>query len=166
MREEHGFPRTECACSMCQVPCRLNPGGLDVSDLARLCPTGQDVFAWAEEHLRALVDKPWPVLVPARQANGHCHWHFDGKCAVHEGAPFGCAFFDSHMLAAEVDRRYAAMTDARQKDAAANGLYHQVWHHLRRKGLIGRPGKTAELAKEIHKIQKNTERQWRRVRIL
>jgi hypothetical protein len=30
--------------------------------------------------------------VPARQADGGCHWHFGGRCAVHDNAPFGCAF--------------------------------------------------------------------------
>src|SRR5437762_9516532 len=96
-REQHGFRRTECACAFCTAPCRHVPGSLDVSDLARLCPAGRDVFAWAEEHLRAVTDKPYPTLVPARGPDGHCHWYFDGGCAVHDRAPYSCAFFDAHM---------------------------------------------------------------------
>jgi hypothetical protein len=153
MAEQHGFQRTECACDMCQIPCRHNPGGLDVADLERMCPAGQDIFVWAEEHLRALTEKPWPVLVPSRHVKGHCHWYYEGKCLVHDIAPYGCAFFDSHMPADQVAGRYAAMSAARQADAAAHGLYEHVWLHLCRKGLIGRPGKTADLAAALHRLR-------------
>src|SRR5438128_2537880 len=96
IREQFGFQRTRCGCVFCQAPCKHIPGSLDVSDLWRLCPKGQDVFTWAEEHLRVLPDKAFPTLVPVRQVNGHCHWFVQGKCAVHENAPYSCAFFDSH----------------------------------------------------------------------
>lgn len=162
LREEHGFPRTVCGCEFCRVPCRHVPGGLDVADLGRLCPERHDPFFWAEEHLRARTNKPYPVLVPARQANGHCHWHFDGKCAVHENAPYGCAFFDSHMPAAEVQRRYAATVRARKKDADDQGLYYQVWLHLSRKGLIDRPAAECILIEEVGRIRRQAERCQRR----
>ena len=66
-------------------------------------------MTWAREHLRASkglqVFNPMtgkklqiPSLVPAKQSNGHCHWlQSDGRCAVHENSPFGCAFLDQHM---------------------------------------------------------------------
>lgn len=158
LREQYGFRRTSCACVWCAAPCRHIPGSLDVTDLPRLCPAGQDVFAWAEEHLRALTNKPYPTLVPARQANGHCHWFFEGKCAVHEHAPYGCAFFDVHMTAEEADRRAAATIQARREDAARQGLYYRVWLHLCRKELIGRPGDRIGLAQEIRQIQRNRAR--------
>ncbi len=103
-REEHSFRRTVCSCAFCAAPCRHIPGSLDVGDLARLCPAKQDVFTWAEQHLRAITDKSYITLVPARGLDGACHWHFDGKCAVHESAPYGCAFFDSHMSHEEAER--------------------------------------------------------------
>jgi hypothetical protein len=87
VREVHGFRRTECACELCKVYCRHIPGTLDPSDLPRLCGDGQVIFLWAEQHLRALIDQPYPTLVPTRNSRGHCHWHFDGLCAVHEHAP-------------------------------------------------------------------------------
>ena len=90
-REAFGFARTICDCAFCQAPCRHIPGSLDVADLPSLCPPGQDVFTWAEEHLRAIVDKGFPTLVPARTANGHCHWLFQGRCAVHASASYSCA---------------------------------------------------------------------------
>jgi hypothetical protein len=139
------------------------PGSLDVADLPRLCPPGQDVFAWAEQHLRALTDKPVPTLVPARQANGHCHWLFNDQCSVHTNAPFSCAFFDSHQSEAEIQRRSAATLNARREDASQNGLYYRVWLHLKEKGLIARPGDRAALAEERRRIMARLQRQHRRL---
>lgn len=152
-REEHGFLRTACACELCKVHCRHLPGALDPSDLSRLCPPDQDPFPWAEQHLRALTDKPYPTLVPVRQPNGHCHWYFDGRCAVHDVAPYGCAFFDPHMAEGEVRRRVAATAAAIRQDAAANGLYVRVWRHLCSKGLIARPADRAALYRELHELR-------------
>ena len=139
------------------------PGSLDVIDLARLCPPDHDVFTWAEQHLRALTDKPYPTLVPARQANGHCHWLFEGLCAVHENAPYSCAFFDAHMTEEEINRRSAATIQARQEDAARDGLYYRVWNHLCHKGLIARSGDRTALAEDVSKICRNAERSRRRL---
>lgn len=161
-REQFGFLRTRCACELCKAPCRHIPGSLDIFDLPRLCPPGQDVFTWAEQHLRALTDKPFPTLVPARQANGHCHWYFDGGCAVHDNAPYSCAFFDSHQTEDEVQRRSAATIQARKQDATENGLYYRVWLHLCRKGLTAPSGDRAGLAEEVAKIQRNAARNRRR----
>lgn len=161
-RERYGFRRTVCGCVYCTAPCMYIPGSLDVADLERLCPAGQDVFAWAEVHLRALTNKTYPTLVPARQANGHCHWFFDGKCAVHGNSPYGCAFFDSHMSDAESEERSSATIQARHAAAAENGLYYRVWQHLCRKGLVGRPGDRIGLAGEVNKIIRTNERNRRR----
>jgi hypothetical protein len=153
-RQAFGFTRTVCACAICQAPCHHIPGSLDVADLAGLCPAGQDLFAWAEEHLRALVDKGFPTLVPARGSSGHCHWLFEGRCSVHAAAPFSCAFFDAHMSEAEIEGRSAATIRARREDAAANGLYTRVWLHLCQKNLIGRSGDRAGLAEEVGEIRR------------
>jgi hypothetical protein len=158
LREAFGFPRTECGCEFCKAYCRHLPGALDPADLARLCPPGQDVFAWAEQHLRALAGRPEPALVPARRATGECHWYFGGKCAVHADAPYGCAFFDAHLPQAEVDRRAAATLRAIAEDAAAQGLYWRVWRHLKGKGLVGRRGDRAALAAEFRKARRAAER--------
>jgi len=165
LREQLGFRRTVCACEYCRAPCRHIPGSLDVADLSRLCPAGRDVFAWAEQHLRALIDRPVPTLVPARQANGHCHWFFDGKCAVHDCAPYSCAFFDSHMTEAEVERRSAATIQARREGATQDGLYHRVWLHLARKGLIGSFGDRSALLEEMGKIRRKAERNRGRLQV-
>jgi hypothetical protein len=163
VREQFGFRRTVCGCEFCKAPCRHIPGSLDVADLPRLCPPGQDVFAWAEQHLRALTSLPVPTLVPARRADGSCHWLFGGRCAVHDNAPYSCAFFDSHMSETEARHRSTATVQARREDAAKNGLYHRVWLHLCRKGLIGRFGDRDALAEDVHKIRRGAERQRRRL---
>lgn len=153
-RERHGFRRTECGCAFCQAPCRHVPGSLDVADLTRLCPPGQELFAWAERHLRAVIDKPFPTLVPARRADGPCHWYLDGKCAVHANAPYGCACFDAHMTEAEAAERETATIQARQEDAARNGLYYRVWLHLARLGLTAPSGDRDALAREVRQLSR------------
>ena len=156
VREEFGFRRTVCGCPSCQVYCHHLPGSLAPSDLGRLCPPGEDVFTWAEDHLRALAGTGFPTLVPARQPNGHCHWLFGGRCAVHEAGPYGCAFFDSHMADAEVQVRLAASQLARRQDAAVQGLYFQVWRHLRNKGLVTEMGDKIQLLGELARIRWRT----------
>ena len=163
-REQHGFRRTVCGCALCAAPCRHIPGSLDVADLDRLCPAGRDLFAWAEEHLRAVTDKSFPTLVPARGLGGPCHWHFDGRCAVHEAAPYSCAFFDAHMAAEEVQQRSAATIAARRADAAAEGLYFRVWRHLCGKGLTCLSGDREALAEEVRRMQREAERRGKRLR--
>jgi hypothetical protein len=155
LREQFGFRRTVCTCALCQVPCRHIPGGLDVADLIGLCPPDQDVFAWSEQHLRALEDTRVPTLVPARQPNGACHWLVEGRCAVHELAPYGCAFFDAHMTAAEAERRSAATMKSRLADQARHGLYYRVWLHLYRNGLVAPLGDKRALVKEQADIRRS-----------
>ena len=160
-REEFGFRRTACACTSCQVHCRIMPGSLVPSDLARLCPPGQELFAWAEVHLRAVAGTPFPTLVPARATNGHCHWLFAGRCAVHEAAPFGCAFFDTHMTDGEMKQRLEATLQARRLDAAAQGPYYQVWRHLRLKGLTAEAGNRSVVLEQVAKIRSSADRVYR-----
>ena len=106
-RAEFGIARSSCACRDCQRNCRHMPGFLIPADLTRMIPPGADPFLWAEANLLAspgaLVAKDGklfriPTLVPAVKADGSCI-HLtggkrNGKCAIHEIAPFGCAFFD------------------------------------------------------------------------
>jgi hypothetical protein len=164
VRRECGFERTKCACEFCKVFCRHMPGTLIPADLSRLCPPGTDVFPWAEQHLRALTSQPCPTLVPVRNTSGHCHWYFEGCCAVHENAPFGCAYFDSHMSEEEIARRSAALRQARQQDNAEADLYRRVWLHLCRKGLIAARGDRQSLAREVQRLQRTMEKHQRRAR--
>jgi hypothetical protein len=161
-REQHGFQRTTCGCEFCRAPCRHIPGSLDVADLARLCPSDADLFSWAEEHLRAITDKSYPTLVPARQASGECHWLIGGGCGVHANAPYGCAFFDTHMSAEEADRRAAATIAARREDESQQGPYYRVWRHLIDRGLTCPSGDRAGLGQEYRRLRRTLERHRRR----
>jgi hypothetical protein len=164
IREEFGFRRTECGCAACQVPCRHIPGSLAPADLARLAPPGQDLFTWAEQHLRALTDKAVPTLVPARQPDGSCHWYRGGHCLVHTAAPYGCAFFDAHQPPEEVARREAAVLRARGADRDADGVYYRVWLHLCRRGLVSPPGDRAAVRAELLRLHRQADRSRRRLR--
>jgi hypothetical protein len=157
VRDQYGFQRTTCGCAFCTAACHHVPGSLDVTDLVRLCPPQQDLVAWAEEHLRALTDKPFPTLVPLRQLNGHCHWLFGGRCVVHDHAPYGCAFFDAHLSEAEVERRSAATIQARRQDAARQGPYYRLWRHLCARGLVAPSGDRVALAEEIRQLRRCLE---------
>lgn len=147
---EHGtppFPRTVCACARCRSYCKTQPGGLIPADLERLCPAGVDMFAWAEEHLRAScgvmarfadgVTTVVPTLVPRRQEDQRCHWfQADGKCAVHGVSPYSCAYLDANLSEAEGEKRKQYSVKARLRDLVDDGVYTQIWRHLQTKGLV------------------------------
>lgn len=149
-RNLHGFRRGICACSRCQVHCRHLPGALDPHDLSRLCPPEANALTWAEEHLRARIELDYPVLVPVRRAIGYCHWYLDGRCLVHADAPYGCAFFDTHMTQAVIDERVAATVQAIRCDRAALGPYYQTWLHLCRNRLIAPTPDRNALERELY----------------
>ena len=178
MRQEFSFNRTSCACPDCSVSCRFVPGYLVPDDLLRLYIAVNDgwpvfdarrsMLEWAERHLRAspgaLVAREdertnrmtyfrIPTLVPATQDGlPACHWLAkDGKCQVHDNAPFGCAFMDAHMGEAEGTNRSAAGLRAIAEDFRTNGMYASVWIHLHARGLIAASPeeKRAAMQKEI-----------------
>lgn len=156
-RTEFGYGRTRCACEECTLNCEHIPGYLIPSDLPRLAGTDDeaDILAWAASNLLAspgaLVARPdgstyrIRTLVPARAEAGRPQ--YDGgaprtantcrffdvptrRCTVHESAPFGCAFFDSHMSMETANERSSAGLRAIQADAAGGGIYLQAWHAL------------------------------------
>jgi hypothetical protein len=147
-RTEFGYERTSCDCTDCQRFCRFMPGMLIPADLARLIPAGSDPFEWAEKNLvaspgsrvldfRTMAISSVGTLVPATKADGSCiNYTADGHCAIHENAPFGCAFFDAHM---DDDDRTTAYLTAIRNDEKRRGLYYLIWNYLKGKGLVGRP---------------------------
>lgn len=113
------FERTACACQACTDCCRRQPGPLVPDDLPRLAARlGLSVEALARRYLvaspGALVKDTATgrrfligTIVPRRKAySGECVFlTVDGRCRVHEVAPFGCAYFDMHMGHDEAQRR-------------------------------------------------------------
>lgn len=45
------------------------------------------------------------TITPRRTVAGACVFLSSGRCEVHKEAPFGCAYFDSHLDMPEADRR-------------------------------------------------------------
>ena len=146
-RAEFGFCRTVCVCEDCRLGCHRMPGYLIPADLERLgqhLAPGEGLAAWAGRHLLAspgaVVARRGrafriPTVVPARRADGACTFLTeDGRCAVHAVAPFGCAFFDSHMGHAEADRRSLHGLRAVLDAWAADGPYARVWAALAEAG--------------------------------
>jgi len=108
------LPRTECACAECVACCKRQPGPLAPGDLEEI--TG--FLGLPVDEVRALFVASRGTLVmdrrtrrtrwigsitPARKPNGSCIFLDDAteRCTIHPVAPFGCAFFDTHMSAAE-----------------------------------------------------------------
>lgn len=161
---EFGFERTTCECELCSFWCKIMPGFLVPSDLQRLCPPGADLMTWARVHLRAsqgfrLVNPMTgamlqiPSLVPAKHADGHCHWlQPDGHCAVHEKSPFGCAYVDQHMKEKVVEKRNYAGRLARMEDFDNNGPYSRIWRMLMAEGLTG-GGEHEAAMRELRRIE-------------
>jgi hypothetical protein len=103
----------DCDCRHCRQACEYKPGWFGPSQIAPLAAAlnlsvvelfnhhlsvdwwagdvmtgGQDVFVLSPR----LVTQKGGDTFPA-DPNGHCHWHKDGKCAIHtKGKPAECAF--------------------------------------------------------------------------
>jgi hypothetical protein len=124
------------------------PGYLVPADLGRVhrhVRPEEDLTAWARGHLLAspgaLVLRGYrvfriPTLVPARRQDGACTFlTADGLCGIHAVAPFACSFFDTHMGAAEGDRRSGPGLRAVLQAWFAGGPYARVWAALFEAGL-------------------------------
>jgi hypothetical protein len=155
-RTEFGFERTTCACNVCVLNCRVMPGYLIPADLERIIPPYVDSFLWAQENLLAspgaLVMNSQTgrtfrigTLVPAIKADGGgcINLTKDGRCKIHQIAPFGCSFFDCGPeppgLALE---GVCAVQDA-QRDPLSR--YARIWAHLYH---MGRVQERAEVLRE------------------
>jgi Fe-S-cluster containining protein len=150
-------PRVICDCEECRAPCRVIPGYLVPEDLERLIPgnskEAKPPLAWCEEHLRAspgalihsLVTNEVirvPTLVPARKADGSCHWlDKEERCMVHANSPFGCSFF---LVCTPLDRDHGLAHAGIRAVILAwreqpQSLYAEVWNHLNDRQLVAPP---------------------------
>ncbi len=113
------FERTVCGCDECSKFCTTQPGHLIPGDLERIAkaqgfesPASLKPLLWASPGAvvgDAHTKKMWRIetITPRlRTQSGRCVFlKDDGKCAVHDVAPFGCAYFDSHMSDEEGQQR-------------------------------------------------------------
>jgi Fe-S-cluster containining protein len=104
----HNFSRTKCACEQCVGCCKRQPGPLIPGDLERIAALrGESVEEakanfWASpgalvKHLSTGKVQRIGTITP-RYRKGRCVFLDEhDRCSIHEAAPFGCAFFDTHM---------------------------------------------------------------------
>lgn len=155
VRKEFGFERTVCACAECTINCHFIPGYLIPADLKRIAARlgYDDLIEFAINNLLAspgatVLDggqvRQIPTLVPARRSDGACLF-LDGqnRCSIHDGSPFGCAFFDVHQSREESDRRSGNGLAEIDRAWSEGHLYAQLWLLLRMLGLIAPSPATA-----------------------
>lgn len=141
----HGFERNICACDDCKSACRHMSGMCAVQDIIQWqAQHGETFNAWALIHLAAspgaLILRNGAIerlhtIVPARLPTGGCHWLTRQEmCAIHDDAPYGCAFFSFHLSTSEGNERsYAALADIAY-DWETVGPYSRLWLRLDAEG--------------------------------
>jgi Fe-S-cluster containining protein len=119
------FERTACGCKQCVACCCAMPGYLLPGDLERIAeykriPADRQNFwtLWMLRHFQAsdgakvgavgptgeLRVFSIPTIVP-RLLDGGCVFLRDALCTIHPVAPWGCGWFESHMLDGVADLR-------------------------------------------------------------
>lgn len=144
------FERTVCDCNDCKECCRHMSGVLHPDDLKPMMELlgHTSLLAFARENLMAspgaiALDRTTgrriniPTLVPARKEDGRCIFLNDKEqCMIHAVAPFGCAFFDTHMGMREGDRRSNYLHTSIQNAHKYNTEYAYVWRKLKQMGRM------------------------------
>jgi Fe-S-cluster containining protein len=104
------FERTTCACSGCVACCKQQPGSLVLADWQRI----KDKLGLSEKEMRGKfvaskgslvhnfltgVTRRIGTIVPRyRKKLGRCVFlDANDRCEIHDVAPFGCSYFDTHM---------------------------------------------------------------------
>lgn len=148
MRSEFGFERTTCNCRDCVENCRRISGSLIPNDLKRLLPGRiADALPWAFDNLLASPGalvvingnmKRIPTIVPKRLSDGACKFLVNNLCAIHENAPYGCAFF-GHMPKREEDERSCKGLRSILEASELANAYKSLWTILYKNGHRARP---------------------------
>jgi len=119
--------RTSCACTACVACCHRQPGPLVPGDLEKIAAHLGEPVEVAKAHFwasgGALVQdqrtgRQFRIgSITPRLVRGRCVFLDDAdRCRVHAVAPFGCAYFDTHMSAAEGQRRGTWLALQQQDD--------------------------------------------------
>ena len=127
------MPRTTCACPECQACCSRQPGPLIPGQLEAIAA---HLGKTLREASASFVASPGGVMgnratgqtlavgtITPRMKAGRCVFlQADDRCAIHPVAPFGCSHFDTHMPAAEGQRRGLWMMQLQASDPAYQSL--------------------------------------------
>jgi len=173
VRTEFGAQRTECACKLCVLNCKVRPGALIPADLDRMIPKWaddnpdekHDLLTWAESNLLAspgaIVSKDGELfrissLVPATREDGSCiNLTADGRCSIHETAPFGCAFFDCKSDPRDQTLMRATLNATWEALADSSTLYAVIWEHLWK---MGRRQDGPEILSGVYQVRMSNRR--------
>lgn len=81
-----------------------------------------------------------PTIVPAQKADGSCVFlNEHDRCTIHDIAPFGCAYFDTHMTNEQADDLSSCGLHTILADFRENGLYRAVYETLASSGRTAPP---------------------------
>lgn len=154
MTPRQEFPRTECACAICQVGCRTMPGCLAPGDLELIAEhqgRAVDDWGWVASNFRnstgarvatriggEVVVVDVPSIVPAQKPNGECVFYRDKRCSIHDASPSGCALIDTHMDA-DGEQRSKAIIAAQMNGHMAGDLFSRTAFRLAQAGLVAPP---------------------------
>jgi Fe-S-cluster containining protein len=126
------FARTVCSCAECTACCHRQPGSLAPGEL-------EAIAAHLDKPVNAVLAKFWASpgalllnsltgqtfrqgTITPRLKDGRCVFlDAADRCTIHAVAPFGCAYFDTHMTAAEAQPRGVWLARA-QADPAYQSL--------------------------------------------
>jgi Fe-S-cluster containining protein len=104
----HNFTRTSCACEQCVRCCKRQPGPLVPGDLEKIAAHRGETIEEAKKNFWASPGSLVKTLstgevkrigsITPKYRKGRCVFLDENdRCSIHPVAPFGCAFFDTHM---------------------------------------------------------------------
>jgi Fe-S-cluster containining protein len=151
MEQQHNFARTVCACDNCKACCKRQPGPLAPGDMERiaswlaerqgttyeiaLCQVKRQLWASPGALVRDLITGQTRRIgsITPRYRKGRCVFLDDEeRCTIHPVAPFGCAFFDTHMDQVTAQERSSWLATAqqdpeyqKQRDALPYATHHK-----------------------------------------
>jgi len=113
---EHTFSRTTCSCPDCVTCCHEQPGSCAAGDVERIAAYLQlpvrvaALKFWASPGALLMNRESGEVYrqgtITPRLVRGRCIFlDDDDRCTIHDVAPFGCAYFDTHMNGREAQPR-------------------------------------------------------------
>lgn len=79
-----------------------------------------------------------PTIVPKLTEQG-CVFLKEGKCQIHEVAPFACAYVDPHMPDNQANELSQSMLGAQMRSWQQHAGYAQAWEILHAAGKIATP---------------------------